>query len=372
MSMPTDRVDGPRVLVVDDNPANIDLLSRRLERDGYCVSTLTHALTLEDDILRIMPDVILLDWMMPERSGVEALRGVRKTHDSNRMPVIMVTARDEGDSVSEAIEAGANDYVTKPIDFAVLRSRLNGVLVRRLGVLEADTINEHLEARVAERTKELQVANNRMREEIAERIKAEGRANRLARTDALTDLPNRLHFMERLKLLAGRSGAEFEPFSLIQVNIDRFRTINTVHGSDAGDAVLREVASRIRSAAQDCDLMARTAADEFSIILPVSARTGPDAARAIHNDLSVPVYVNGRKLAVSCSIAVTRSGSLPCDADAILLECDSALTQAQLNGGGEVYCFDERLAQTIREHAELKRELAEGIPKGGRLSPLHT
>jgi diguanylate cyclase (GGDEF)-like protein len=364
MSSSSNKPTGPRVLVVDDNPANVDLLSRRLERDGYAVSTLTNALTLENDILQIQPDVILLDWMMPERSGVEALRAIRKTHDSNRMPVIMVTARGEGDSVSEAIEAGANDYVTKPIDFVVLRSRLNGVLVRRLGVLETDTANEQLEARVAQRTMELQQANSRMREEIAERIKAESRANRLARIDVLTGLPNRLHFMERLKSLASRSGAEFEPFSLIQVNIDRFRTINTVHGSDTGDEVLREVASRLRSAAQDCDLVARTAADEFSIILPVSARAGPDAARAIRNDLAIPVCVNGRKLAISCSIAVTRSGSQLSDADAILLECDSALAQAKLSGGGEVYCYDERLAQTIREHAVIKRELAEGIPKG--------
>jgi diguanylate cyclase (GGDEF)-like protein len=129
---------------------------------------------------------------------------------------------------------------------------------------------------------------------MSERIKAEARANRLARTDALTDLPNRLHFVERLKTLTGRSAAEFEPFSLVQVDIDRFRSVNTVHGPEVGDAVLREVASRINATVRDFDLIARTAADEFSLIVPAANGSGTDIAQALRNALNGAFKVQGR------------------------------------------------------------------------------
>jgi diguanylate cyclase (GGDEF)-like protein len=355
---------GPRVLVVDDNPANVDLLVRRLARDGYCVFSLSSAVGLEAELVRIEPDVVLLDWMMPERSGVEALQGVRLLHDANRMPVIMVTARGEGDSVSEAIEAGANDYVTKPIDFTVLRSRLNGVLVRRLGVLETDLANEELEAKVAARTADLQRTNQRLRDEMAERVKAESRASRLARIDALTELPNRLHFVERLKTLAGRSAAEFEPFSLIQIDVDRFRSINSIHGPETGDAVLREIAARIQAAIKTAGLIARSAADEFSLILPAVSGPGVDAANRLRTALLEPYCVNGRKLAVSVSIALTHSGGPPCDNEALLLECDAALQFAKRTGGGELCTFDQKLDLAIRDGVALKRDLALGMTRG--------
>jgi diguanylate cyclase (GGDEF)-like protein len=356
--------NGPRVLVVDDNPTNVDLLVRRLERDGYCVFSLDNALTLEADVERIQPDVVLLDWMMPERNGIDALRGIRKMHDANRFPVIMVTARGEGDAVSEAIEAGANDYITKPIDFVVLRSRLNGVLVRRMGVLEVDQANEQLEAKVSQRTIELQSANSRLKGEVTERIKAEARANRLARTDILTGLPNRLHLMDRLRELANRNIADFEPFTLIQVNLDRFRTINNIHGPLIGDDVLRVVAQRLKDTADSSDLIARTAADEFLIILPVTVGDGVDLAQKIRKAIAEPICVEGRKLAISSSIAVARSGYPPCDPGAMMVECDTAMRVAQKESGGGICCYDEKLANEIREKMIIKRDLAEGIPKG--------
>ncbi|MBX9644308.1 MAG: EAL domain-containing protein [Novosphingobium sp.] len=354
---------GPRILVVDDNPANVDLLVRRLARDGYCVHSLYTAVDLENEVDRIDPDLVLLDWMMPDRSGLDALVGLRTVRDSNRLPVIMVTALGEGDSVALAIEAGANDYVTKPIDFPVLRSRLNGALVRRMGVLEADTQNVELEAVVAKRTADLQRANTRLQSEVAERVKAESRANRLARTDALTQLPNRLHFTERLKTLSGRSSAEFEPFSLIQVDIDRFRAINGVHGTQTGDAVLCEVAKRIQTAMPSGELIARTAADEFSVLLPASAGSGPDAGLKIRGALADAFDIGGRRIVVSTAIAVTHSGPVPCDGDELLLECDAALQHVKQAGGGGLCQFDERMELAVRANLALKRELTDGLAR---------
>lgn len=354
------------ILVVDDNPVNVDLLSRRLERDGYRVVTRDNAVSLEADLVSIKPDVVLLDWMMPERSGIEALRGIRETRDSNRLPVIMVTALGDSASVSAAIEAGANDYLTKPIDFAVLRARLAGVIDRRLAVQRQDEQNAALEMMVAKRTAELQQANERLIAEIEVRRDAEQRAVHFARTDALTRLPNRLLFMERLRQLATGTAQRFVPFSIIYVDIDRFRSINTIHGPETGDAVLVEMARRLCAMAENHEIVARLAADEFALITKYEDAPVGDMALAshLHAQLSKPMEVCGRHIAPSLSVAVAHSGPSPTSEVAILLECDAALRQAQKRGGGQVCCFDEALDQAIRESVLIKNELALGIPRG--------
>ncbi|MGH9419654.1 MAG: response regulator, partial [Thermoanaerobaculia bacterium] len=103
-----------RILLVDDQAQNRDMLGRRLERRGYDVVLRESAVNIEQEIERDGIELVLLDWMMPERSGLDALLGIRALYDAEHVPVIVVTALDDGDIVSTALEAGANDYITKP------------------------------------------------------------------------------------------------------------------------------------------------------------------------------------------------------------------------------------------------------------------
>ena len=356
----------PLILVVDDNPVNVDLLARRLDRDGYRVATLSSAISLEADVASIRPDIVLLDWMMPQRSGIEALIGLRQQHDSNHMPVIMVTALGDSESISTAIAAGANDYVTKPIDFAVLRARLAGINERRQSVLQQDDQNARLEGMVSERTAELRDANARLEVEVRVRRDAEQKACRLARTDPLTNLPNRLMFMERLRELANRSSLDFLPFSMFYFDFDRFRSVNLIHGPETGDAVLVELARRLSESFPGLDIVARMAADEFAcILLADGSRAGHiDLAQRIHTRLSEPIDVCGRRIAPSISAAIAGSGPTSTNEAAILLECDAALRTAQRNGGGRICCFDEAVDAAIRENLAVKNDLTIGIPRG--------
>src|SRR5262249_46515001 len=178
-----------RILLVDDQAQNRDMLGRRLERRGYDVVLRESAVGIEDAIVRDNIELVLLDWMMPERSGHDALSGIRAKFDAEHVPVIVVTALDDGDIVSTALEAGANDYITKPIDLRVLTARVKAQLDRRKAVLDLDAIRNDLEKTVQERTQDL-VA------EISEREAAEARAQSLARHDPLTGLANRRHFLE--------------------------------------------------------------------------------------------------------------------------------------------------------------------------------
>ena len=116
------------LLVVDDNEMNRDLLSRRLERKGFHVLTAVDGMQALEMIGASAIDLVLLDVMMPGLTGLDVLKAVRETRSAIELPIIMVTAKDESSDIVEALELGANDYVTKPIDFAVVLARVQAQL----------------------------------------------------------------------------------------------------------------------------------------------------------------------------------------------------------------------------------------------------
>lgn len=152
------------ILVVDDKEDNRDILQRRLARNGFTVKTAINAQEALILIDREAPDLILLDYMMPGISGPELLRQLRVDYDRAEMPIIMVTARSEDDVVIECIEAGANDYISKPISFPVLHARMSVQLQRRSAAMALRAANAVLEERVALRTRELMAHNTALRE----------------------------------------------------------------------------------------------------------------------------------------------------------------------------------------------------------------
>ena len=122
---------GPLLLVVDDNEMNRDMLSRRLERKGYRVMTAADGLHALELVGQEPIDLVLLDIMMPGMTGIEVLRALREQAPASELPVIMVSAKGESDDVVQALELGANDYVTKPIDFPIVLARVKSQLRMR-------------------------------------------------------------------------------------------------------------------------------------------------------------------------------------------------------------------------------------------------
>ena len=144
-----------RILIVDDEENNVDLLSRYVQRAGYQVTTATNGADAIDQAVENPPDLVLLDWMMPELSGIDVLRALREQYDVNQMPIIMCTALDEADHVVAALSEGANDFVSKPINPVILRARMTAQLERRDGMAALGDLNSRLESLVAERTRAL-------------------------------------------------------------------------------------------------------------------------------------------------------------------------------------------------------------------------
>ncbi|MEO5774723.1 MAG: response regulator [Sphingomicrobium sp.] len=143
---------GRTVLVVDDMEANRALLSRRLERSDYSVLSADSGRAALQMVAQALPDIILLDYMMPHMSGIEVLRELRSDVRTRDVPVIMVTARVESSATIEALEAGADDYVTKPIDFDVLRARIETHLSKKSNTSGLRMANAALDERVTRRS----------------------------------------------------------------------------------------------------------------------------------------------------------------------------------------------------------------------------
>ena len=119
------------LLVVDDDPMNLDMLARRLERHGYDVGRATCGKEALDYVAQNATDLILLDHHMPDMTGIEVLQVLRRTYSPSDLPIIMVTAVSEASTVVSALNLGANDYITKPVDFAVALARIASQITRR-------------------------------------------------------------------------------------------------------------------------------------------------------------------------------------------------------------------------------------------------
>jgi diguanylate cyclase (GGDEF)-like protein len=354
-----------RILLVDDQAQNRDMLGRRLERRGYDVVLRESAVGIEEAIAEERIELVLLDWMMPERSGLDALIGVRKIFDAEHVPVIVVTALDDGDVVSAALEAGANDYISKPIDLRVLTARVKAQMDRREAVLALDGIRNDLERTVQERTQDLRSANETLSAEVAEREAAEARAQVLARHDPLTGLANRRHFLEELERRLALVGQSNDGFALMFFDLDRFKPINDVHGHLVGDQLLQLIAQRLKGCIRDDSFAARLGGDEFAVLMegPEGREGVAAAAKRVLQELAAPIFINGLKLTVGASIGIAicpADGRTP---EEILQRGDAAMLRAKEDRGTFKF-FDSSIDEQMKAKASLEAELRAAIPNG--------
>jgi two-component system, cell cycle response regulator len=232
-----------RILVVDDHEDNIEVLRVRLESWGYGTDAVYDGAAALRYVEATPPDLILLDVMMPEVSGIEVARRIKANKSLPFIPIIMQTALDSTEAKVEGLEAGADDYITKPIDFAELKARLRSMLrIKRL--------QEALE----EREKELLEVNERLRH--------------MSQTDGLTGLDNRRHLNERLEEMFQHAQRLAEPFSCVMCDLDHFKSVNDTYGHQAGDEVLKQLATILNDEAREIDRVGRYGGEEFMLLLP--------------------------------------------------------------------------------------------------------
>lgn len=165
----TRRLDGT-ILIVDDVEANRNVIRRRLERLGYRIEEAASGKEALAMVSRMPPDLILLDYMMPGMSGVEVLHVLRKEWKVVALPVIMLTARTEADAQVTALQAGVDDYVTKPIDFGVLDARIQTQLTKFHAENALRIANQSLGNKAALKALTLSEVEDELRREVRLRM----------------------------------------------------------------------------------------------------------------------------------------------------------------------------------------------------------
>jgi DNA-binding response OmpR family regulator len=168
-----------RLLVVDDVEANRSVVRRRLERLGYNVNCAEGGEAALKSIELNTPDLVLLDYMMPEMNGIDVLREIRTNSRCSDVPVIMLTARADAQTVVASLEAGADDYVSKPIDFGVLAARIEAQLARREQAANLKSANAALDERVTRRVIEISDLEEQLQIESEQRRALQAEVERL-------------------------------------------------------------------------------------------------------------------------------------------------------------------------------------------------
>ncbi len=162
-----------KILIVDDVEGNRTVVCRRLESLGYSIHAVDSGQKALEFIRTGKPDLILLDYMMPGMNGIEVLKVIRRDWQIENLPVIMLTARAEAEAVVEALEAGADDYISKPIDFDVLKARIETQLHKLKTSDSLRQTNAALDERVTMRVLAFDQLRDELEREIMGRRKAE-------------------------------------------------------------------------------------------------------------------------------------------------------------------------------------------------------
>lgn len=326
-----------RILVVDDNRDNVQLLRARLEARGYIVDEAEDGEAALERVYRSPPpDLILLDVMMPKIDGFEVVRRIKSDESLPFIPVIMQTALDSTASMVQGLDAGADDYVSKPVNTQELDARVKSLL--RI---------QSLQSALAQRERELSAANAQLRI--------------MSSTDALTGVANRRSLEERLHEMWEHSQRLHEPLSLVMCDIDHFKRVNDDYGHQVGDTVLQQFAKLLQDEAREIDRVGRYGGEEFVLLLP---GTVLDAAVTFAE--RIRGCVEQRKFAcgdrrflhrtMSCGVAAWPH-PLVRDPEALIKAADDALYVAKETGRNRVVRFDSR---EFNEHAAQTGQADEG------------
>lgn len=283
-----------RVLLVEDDRAMLVLLEAMLKAAGHEVLVARDGVEAMRIVEQQRPQLVITGWAMPKMDGITLCRKLRENPERRDVHVIILTIQENVDRLVEAFEAGADDYLVKPVVQKVFFARLHAA--QRVVRLQEELAFER--EQLLRFSKDLAVSNDRLQ--------------RLALTDALTELPNRRFAMERLEQEWALSRRGERPLSCMMVDIDCFKPINDKLGHQAGDEALKCVANTLRQSARTQDVVCRYGGEEFVVICP---DTGIDAAYQCAERLRLNVAAlkfkyqgGGIRLTVSIGVAEKKEG----------------------------------------------------------------
>ena len=313
-----------RILVVDDDPGARHLLGLHLRRAGYEVIAAPDGRAGLRAAISESPHMVITDWLMPGLSGLELCQALRETEIGRHMYLIVLTSREEEDSVVAGLEAGANDYLTKPFNPRILLARVQSG--ERMIALQRQVEVDKL----IDRKRVAQMA------QITRKLRA------VTLEDALTGLRNRRFAMEALQNAWNASDRSGRKVSVVMIDIDHFKRVNDGHGHQAGDAVLRATADVLRASCRRSDTVCRLGGEEFLVITTNGAQ---NEALGCAERLRAAVEANPIRCGtfdghVTISLGVAERTDAMQSIDDLLAAADRAVYEAKARGRNRA-CADE-------------------------------
>ena len=332
----------PLALVVDDDPMIRMLVTETFQQLGFVVEEADNGRQALDFMGRCQPDVVLLDVLMPEMDGFQACQAIRALPHGEHTPILMMTGLDDIESIDYAFEVGATDFITKPLNYAILGHRVR-YLLRTMQAFE----------NVRKSKKEI---------------------HHLAFYDALTNLPNRRLFGDRLQQAVEAARRNDHLMGILFIDIDNFKRINDSFGHGVGDRLLRTVASQLVACLRRCDSVgreidedqvsvSRLGGDEFTVLL-THLEKAEDAARVakrIIDAISVPFLLGDEEVVVTPSIGIS---VFPYDGNGVedlIKNADTAMFHAKEQGKNNYQFYTNSMSATAFERLSMENALRKAL-----------
>ncbi|MBD2578041.1 diguanylate cyclase [Oscillatoria sp. FACHB-1406] len=323
------------ILVIDDEPNNFDVIETFLEDEQY---RLYYAASGEDAFKSLdlfNPDLILLDVMMAGLDGIECCRRLKAMERWQSVPIIIVTALATKADLAQCMSAGADDFISKPVNRIELTARVRSMLRIRHQYQQLEEFNTRLETMVQHRTAQLR---------------------QMLFQDALTLLPSRAGLLQTFQQ---RQAIKLLSWGLIALDCDRFKLVNGSFGHQVGDRLLRAIAQRLNQQLSPRQWLGRTGGDEFSILIE-NVECDEQLEAWVTRILAVftePFWVEGYEIFITVSIGVARTNSSTRDGERLFQDADTAMYQAKSKGKNSYQVFDAQMHVAMLQRLTVENDL---------------
>ena len=324
-SLPQPTSDAAVVLVVDDDRSTRSALRHALHLSGFRVEEAGDGTEALSWLEQHSADAILMDALMPVMDGFAACHALKQHPQWKDIPVLMITALEDRQSIERAFESGASDFIPKPIHLSVVNQR-----VRR----------------------------------VIDATRAERHVHQLAYNDTLTGLPNRLLFIEHLTRALDRNQTRNGTLALLFLDLDRFKFINDTLGHEAGDQLLATMAQRLKGCVRADDCVARLGGDEFTILLDELPNAGVAAsvAQNICRTVSAPLVIAGQEIVMTASIGISLYPDDGTDVSSLLRHADTAMYRAKQSGSDFCY-YESTMESALSDRLKLENDLRRALER---------
>ena len=339
--------NAPLILVVDDDLTSRLLMRSSLEKAGFRVQEAADGLIALSLFEEVAPAAVLLDVMMPKLDGFDTCRAIRKLPGGDNTPILMVTGMEDVGAIHSSFEAGATDFISKPINWTILNYRVKYML--------------------------------RASEAFLHVIDKQQQIQELAFFDHLTGLANRTLFTDTLEISLAECADEESQLAVLFMDLDRFKTVNDTLGHHVGDMLLKGVADRISQSIRETDLfsrlkqrqsksfISRVGGDEFIIMLP-RLKEPEDAGRVatrIKEILATPFFIDDHEIYITASTGISVFPLDGTDSDTLIKHADIAMYHAKERGKNGFQYYKKALNIKAGKRLQFENDVRKAVASNG-------